>query len=156
MHSHLLLLEFLLTQWRQNISFYALNHQLKSKLFASNQGSELQKTTDLRDPTDHNQQAQLPLIMNQELDTTLISSREACTVEATECKQEDLEEDTCKYPLDYSSSEDVGSRGHEDGTLLQQQDSKSLVSVAAANVATCWLELLSLDVKGRLAALTNN
>ncbi|XP_024367793.1 uncharacterized protein [Physcomitrium patens] len=115
------------------------------------------QTADLRDPTGYNQQAQLPLNMKQELDITLISSREACTVEGTECKQEDLEEDTCKYPLDFSSlSEGVGSLAHEDGALLQQQDSKLLVSVAAANVATCWLELLSLDVKGRLAALKSS
>uniref|UniRef100_A0A7I4B2R3 Uncharacterized protein n=1 Tax=Physcomitrium patens TaxID=3218 RepID=A0A7I4B2R3_PHYPA len=114
-------------------------------------------TADQRDSTGHNQQAHLPFCMNQEYDSTLISSREACTAEAFKCKQEDLEEDTCKYPFDFSSLiEDVGSLGHEDGTLLQQQESKLPVSVAAANVAPCWLELLSQDVKGRLAALKSS
>lgn len=108
----------------------------------------------LRDSTGPNQQAQLPVNMKQEHDTTLISSRGACIGEAFECKQEEFEEDTCEYPFDLSSlSDDGGSLRHEDAILLQQQESKSLMSGSGANVATCWLELLSLDVKGRLAAL---
>jgi hypothetical protein len=85
----------------------------------------------LRDSTGHNQQAQLPVNMKQEHDTTLISSRGACIGEAFECKQEEFEEDTCEYPFDLSSlSDDGGSLRHEDAILLQQQESKSLMSVS--------------------------
>ncbi|KAG0595999.1 hypothetical protein M758_UG215800 [Ceratodon purpureus] len=108
----------------------------------------------LRESTGHHQKLQLPVNMKQELDTTLISSRGAFTDEAFECKQEEFEEDACEYPFDLSSlSDDGSSPRHEDAILLQQQDSKLLTSDSGANVAMYWLELLSLDVKGRLAAL---
>ena len=85
----------------------------------------------LRDATGRNQQAQLSLVMKQEHDITLISSRGACVGEAFECKQEEFEEDTCEYLFDLSSlSDDGGSLRHEDAILLQQQEFKSLMSVS--------------------------
>lgn len=104
-----------------------------------------------RDETRHSQQAQLPVTMKQERDITLLHSGAGRLSEALECKQEDLEGDPCEYPIDlYTLSEDVGSLRHEGA---QRMESQLLMPVSGANVATCWLELLSLDVKGRLAAL---
>lgn len=95
----------------------------------------------LRDSAGLNQQAQLSVNMKQEHDTTLISSRGACIGEVFECKQEDFEEDTCEYPFDFSSlSDDVGSLRHEDAILLQQQESKSLISISGTLVGIFVLE----------------
>ncbi|KAG0574879.1 hypothetical protein KC19_VG299600 [Ceratodon purpureus] len=108
----------------------------------------------LRESIGHHQQSQLPMNMKQEHDISLISSRGGCKDEAFECKQEEFENDMREYPFDISSLSDIGgSLRFEDTILLQQQEPKSLMSDSGANVATCWLELLSLDVKGRLAAL---